>query len=232
MSKVPRPCWCWVLGPPPLPAHIPQPARVVHPGSGASTRRAGLQAPTALSGYHYPILRLSSPGGSFFSSGPHPSPAQGASVLAPARLSVPSSELSPPRHSPCLCPSRCQPCPKPISPSSCLPLTRFSSLGIEAAKASTPGSLLVLPGRTKVGLATGRRQHSQGAGCIQSADGPVTTERSASVRSAVHPGFTATGWLLLNCLSHTQDLTGCPVQRIHFPWAPCLCLIIRRSPRC
>lgn len=123
----------------------------------------------------------------------------GASVLASRlALSVPSNchlQSLPLLYNLCLCPSPCQPCPKPISPSSCFPLPGFSNLGVDIAKASALGILLVLPGRTKVDLARGQRQH------IQSTDDPVRTEHSPSAWPAIHPVFIASRRPTLNCLS-------------------------------
>ena len=184
-SKLPRLCWCWVLQPPPLPAHILQPVSDASWLSCASTLAwLGSKPPGLCQGIIIPIQCLSSPAGSFFCSGPHPKPAHRClcALLLPSALSLLiatfSRALSTDAQS-CLCSSRCQLCPKPTFPSSCLPLSGFSSLGIETAKASAPGSLLVLSGRTNVKLARGQRQHNQGGGHIH---GPERTHPLTGVQ--------------------------------------------------
>lgn len=156
-----------------------------HPG------RAGLQAPKALSGHHYPHSVALITWRFFLLLWPAPQTCtQVPLCLPPTWLSVPSNchlQSLPLLYNLCLCPSPCQPCPKPISPSSCLPLSGFSNLGVDTAKASALGTLLVLPGRTKVDLARGQRQH------IQSIDDPVRTEHSPSAWLAIHPVFIASG---------------------------------------
>lgn len=169
--------------------------------------RARLQAPKALSGHHYPHSVALITWRFFLLLWPTPQTCTQVPLCLPPLgswfLLIATFRASPLLPNLCLYPSPCQPRSKPSSPSSCLPLSEFSNLGVDTAKASALSSL---------GGPRWTWPEARGSTSSQLMT-PVRTEHSLSIWPAIHPGFIASGGPILNGLSssglywrsHTED---------------------------